>query len=153
MVSEQLRINRTILIHNTRMPNRRIRRNLYCWFVEDGCCSKPLFVLLSLIRSLCFKYDSLSIPFLVDEDPVDATEEDSGAFIVRSLRHGRRKSLKRGQVRGSLLVDCDHVYIITVPSISTWFCFLCFLCLWLPLSVRLCLFSLSHSLIHTILFR
>lgn len=30
-------------------------------------------------------------------DFIDATEDDSGAFVVRSLRHGRRKPLKVGQ--------------------------------------------------------
>ena len=28
---------------------------------------------------------------------VDATEEDSGSFVIRSLRHGRRKALRKGQ--------------------------------------------------------
>jgi hypothetical protein len=32
---------------------------------------------------------------------VDAFEEDAGAFVVRSQRHGRRKVLKKGQVRSS----------------------------------------------------
>jgi len=30
-------------------------------------------------------------------DAVDATEDDAGTFIVRSLRHSRRKPLKKGQ--------------------------------------------------------
>lgn len=32
-----------------------------------------------------------------DHHFIDATEDDTGAFIVRSLRHGRRKPLKKGQ--------------------------------------------------------
>jgi hypothetical protein len=32
-----------------------------------------------------------------DSDFVNATEADSGTFVVRSLRHGRRKPLKKGQ--------------------------------------------------------
>lgn len=32
-------------------------------------------------------------------DFVDASEEDRGAFVVRSLRHGRRKPLRKGQAR------------------------------------------------------
>ncbi len=45
---------------------------------------------------------------------VDATEEDSGTFIVRSLRHGRRKPLRKGQ---ELLVNYN------VPNYSPldWF--------------------------------
>jgi len=34
---------------------------------------------------------------IVNDDFVDATENDSGMFVVRSLRHGRRKPLKKGQ--------------------------------------------------------
>jgi hypothetical protein len=34
---------------------------------------------------------------LHDGDFVEATEQDSGAFVVRSLRHGRRRALKVGQ--------------------------------------------------------
>ena len=34
---------------------------------------------------------------LDDGDFLDATEQDSGAFVVRSLRHGRRRALKVGQ--------------------------------------------------------
>jgi hypothetical protein len=36
---------------------------------------------------------------LENGDFVNTTEEDSGTFVVRSLRHGRRKPLKKGQVR------------------------------------------------------
>eukprot|EP00551_Chaetoceros_affinis_P008911 CAMPEP_0203669214 /NCGR_PEP_ID=MMETSP0090-20130426/5636_1 /ASSEMBLY_ACC=CAM_ASM_001088 /TAXON_ID=426623 /ORGANISM="Chaetoceros affinis, Strain CCMP159" /LENGTH=627 /DNA_ID=CAMNT_0050533835 /DNA_START=62 /DNA_END=1945 /DNA_ORIENTATION=- len=45
---------------------------------------------------------------------VDATEDDSGTFIVRSVRHGRRKPLKKGQ---ELLVNYN------VPNYSPldWF--------------------------------
>lgn len=32
-----------------------------------------------------------------DGDFLDATESDAGTFVVRSLRHGRRKPLKKGQ--------------------------------------------------------
>ena len=45
-------------------------------------------------------------------DFVNATEEDAGTFVVRSLRHGRRKPLKKGQVIYSmwhLLVNYSHV--------------------------------------------
>jgi hypothetical protein len=34
---------------------------------------------------------------LDNEDFVDASEDDSGAFVIRSLRHGRRKALRKGQ--------------------------------------------------------
>jgi hypothetical protein len=30
-------------------------------------------------------------------DFIDATEDDSGTFVVRSLRHGHRKALRKGQ--------------------------------------------------------
>lgn len=42
-----------------------------------------------------------------DGDFVDASEHDAGAFVVRSLRHGRRKALKKSQ---ELLVNynVDH---------------------------------------------
>lgn len=39
------------------------------------------------------------------DDFVDSTEEDSGTFVVRSIRHGRRKPLKQGQV-GFVSVGC-----------------------------------------------
>jgi hypothetical protein len=47
-------------------------------------------------------------------DFVNATKEDSGAFVVRSLRHGRRKALKKGQ---ELLVN----YNIPHYSPLDWF--------------------------------
>jgi hypothetical protein len=34
---------------------------------------------------------------LEDGDFLDSSEEDSGTFVVRSLRHGRRRALKTGQ--------------------------------------------------------
>jgi hypothetical protein len=34
---------------------------------------------------------------LENADFVDASEDDSGAFVIRSLRHGRRKALRKGQ--------------------------------------------------------
>jgi hypothetical protein len=34
---------------------------------------------------------------MADGHFIDAAEDDSGAFVVRSLRHGRRKSLRKGQ--------------------------------------------------------
>jgi hypothetical protein len=34
---------------------------------------------------------------LENGDFLDTTEDDSGAFVVRSLRHGRRKALRKGQ--------------------------------------------------------
>jgi hypothetical protein len=34
---------------------------------------------------------------LQNDDFVDASEDDSGAFVIRSLRHGRRKALRKGQ--------------------------------------------------------
>ena len=34
---------------------------------------------------------------IAEGDFVDATESDAGTFVVRSLRHGRRKPLKKGQ--------------------------------------------------------
>eukprot|EP00546_Thalassionema_frauenfeldii_P022132 CAMPEP_0178905502 /NCGR_PEP_ID=MMETSP0786-20121207/6310_1 /TAXON_ID=186022 /ORGANISM="Thalassionema frauenfeldii, Strain CCMP 1798" /LENGTH=503 /DNA_ID=CAMNT_0020577115 /DNA_START=51 /DNA_END=1562 /DNA_ORIENTATION=- len=34
---------------------------------------------------------------LEDGDFIDATEQESGAFVVRALRHGRRRALKVGQ--------------------------------------------------------
>ncbi len=45
---------------------------------------------------------------------IDATEDDSGAFVVRSLRHGRRKALKVGQ---ELLVN----YNVPHYSALDWF--------------------------------
>jgi hypothetical protein len=42
---------------------------------------------------------------------VNATEEDSGTFVVRSLRHGRRKPLKKGQVG-----HCDLVNFFLATS-------------------------------------
>lgn len=47
-------------------------------------------------------------------DFVDATELDSGSFVVRSLRHGRRKALKVGQ---ELLVN----YNVPHYSALDWF--------------------------------
>jgi hypothetical protein len=47
-------------------------------------------------------------------DFVNAMEEDSGAFVIRSLRHGRRKALKVGQ---ELLVN----YNIPHYSALDWF--------------------------------
>ena len=34
---------------------------------------------------------------LENDDFADASEDDSGAFVIRSLRHGRRKALRKGQ--------------------------------------------------------
>jgi hypothetical protein len=47
-------------------------------------------------------------------DFIDATEQDSGTFVVRSLRHGRRKALKVGQ---ELLVN----YNVPHYSALDWF--------------------------------
>ena len=47
-------------------------------------------------------------------DFVNATEDDTGAFVVRSLRHGRRKALKVGQ---ELLVN----YNVPQYSALDWF--------------------------------
>lgn len=47
-------------------------------------------------------------------DFVNATEDDAGAFVVRSLRHGRRKALKVGQ---ELLVN----YNVPQYSALDWF--------------------------------
>ena len=47
-------------------------------------------------------------------DFMDASEEDSGTFVVRSLRHGRRKALKKGQ---ELLVN----YNVPHYSPLDWF--------------------------------
>ena len=47
-------------------------------------------------------------------DFVEATEADAGTFVVRSLRHGRRKALKKGQ---ELLVN----YNIPHFSPLDWF--------------------------------
>jgi len=51
---------------------------------------------------------------LVEDDFVDASIEDAGTFVVRSIRHGRRKPLKKGQ---ELLVNYN------VPGYSPldWF--------------------------------
>ena len=51
---------------------------------------------------------------LKNQDFVDANEEDSGAFVIRSLRHGHRKSLKVGQ---ELLVN----YNVPHYSALDWF--------------------------------
>jgi len=51
---------------------------------------------------------------LEEGDFVDATEEDEGAFVVRSLRHGRRKALRPGQ---ELLVN----YNVPHYSALDWF--------------------------------
>jgi len=47
-------------------------------------------------------------------DYVDATEEDSGTFVVRSIRHGRRKPLRKGQ---ELLAN----YNVPLYSPFDWF--------------------------------
>jgi hypothetical protein len=47
-------------------------------------------------------------------DFVEATEDDAGTFVVRSLRHGRRKALKKGQ---ELLVN----YNVPHYSPLDWF--------------------------------
>jgi len=51
---------------------------------------------------------------LENNNIIDATESDIGAFVVRSIRHGRRKPLKKGQ---ELLVNYN------VPNYSPldWF--------------------------------
>jgi hypothetical protein len=41
---------------------------------------------------------------------VNASEKDSGTFVVRSLRHGRRKPLKKGQV-----CHCETVILLSHP--------------------------------------
>ena len=45
---------------------------------------------------------------------MDATEDDAGTFVVRSLRHGKRKALKKGQ---ELLVN----YNVPHYSPLDWF--------------------------------
>ena len=52
-------------------------------------------------------------------DPIDAFEDDAGMFIARSLRHGRRKALKKGQ---ELLVS----YNVPHYSPLDWFIILGF---------------------------
>lgn len=52
---------------------------------------------------------------MVDEsDFIQATEDDAGTFVVRSLRHGRRKALRKGQ---ELLVN----YNVPHYSPLDWF--------------------------------
>ena len=51
---------------------------------------------------------------LDDGDFIDASEDDSGAFVIRSLRHGRRKALRKGQ---ELLAN----YNVPLYSPLDWF--------------------------------
>lgn len=51
---------------------------------------------------------------LEDNDFIDATFDDAGTFVVRSLRHGRRKPLRQGQ---ELLVN----YNVPQYSALDWF--------------------------------
>jgi hypothetical protein len=53
-------------------------------------------------------------PPIAHGDFIEATEDDAGTFVVRSLRHGRRKALKKGQ---ELLVN----YNVPHYSPLDWF--------------------------------
>jgi hypothetical protein len=56
---------------------------------------------------------------LENGDFADASEDDSGAFVIRSLRHGRRKALRKGQ---ELLAN----YNVPHYSALDWFVSLAF---------------------------
>ena len=57
---------------------------------------------------------------LENGDFVDATEEaDGGAFVVRSLRHGRRKALRIGQ---ELLVNYNVPHYSALDLLVSWIC-------------------------------
>lgn len=55
------------------------------------CCTFCFFCLTTTIAVIRYKYT------IENQDFVEATEEDGGMFVVRSLRHGRRKALRPGQ--------------------------------------------------------